>query len=273
MNKNNQLRAIHELVTLDAWVEQVENSSRYNLHVDVSFSQARMGGEEESQVRFRVMVMGCDVVAVVPNEQSLSVVKNSVARSKPSKIKVSQTSEIEKSSGYSIKAALGLKKSEASIGGKHSNSKNEAFKTQRDESVDAIQIRNSKSSDGYYSWQLQSTDRGPLIGSAWDAQNSPRLKIEDRRSFEQIARDNTNRISPVVSVEIRCKREDIIISEIQHKDDTKQTMLQKRKNHSANLAAAEGVIKNIMLEEGLPVANISEIFSELNIADQIVELS
>ena len=53
-----------------------------------------------------------------------------------------------------------------------------------------------------------------IVGRPWDAIKQPRLKLVDQR------KDRTRGIPPTVRVEIKCRREDLLIEDLEIKDET-----------------------------------------------------
>ena len=71
-NSDNRKRALADLVTIDVWHDDF-GKRRVNLHADVVFGTARVGGESESQVRFRLSVKRAEVVVIVPDFEPVSI--------------------------------------------------------------------------------------------------------------------------------------------------------------------------------------------------------
>src|SRR5205823_1663756 len=83
-NSSNRRRAFAEIVSLDAWHEPFsEASSKVDLHADVVFETARVGGEDDSPVRFRLSMRRAEVVIVIPEWEPVGVDKASVSRDNP----------------------------------------------------------------------------------------------------------------------------------------------------------------------------------------------
>jgi hypothetical protein len=82
MNNNvNRQRAFAELVSIDAWHEPFSETCRsVSLHVDATFATARVGGEIESPIRFKLSIKRAEVVVIVPETEPLRVDANSVSR-------------------------------------------------------------------------------------------------------------------------------------------------------------------------------------------------
>jgi hypothetical protein len=83
-NSDNRKRAFADVVTIDAWHESfLEDHAKVDLHVDVVFGTARIGGESQSPVRFRLSAKRAEVVVIIPDSEPVSVDRNSVSRDAP----------------------------------------------------------------------------------------------------------------------------------------------------------------------------------------------
>jgi hypothetical protein len=83
-NSDNRKRAFADVVTVDAWHEEFDDAhSKVDLHTDVVFGTARVGGEPESPVRFRLSVKRAEVVIIIPELEPVSVDRASVSRDSP----------------------------------------------------------------------------------------------------------------------------------------------------------------------------------------------
>ena len=61
-NSDNRKRAFADVVTVDAWHGSfLEGHAKVDLHVDVVFGTARVGGESQSPVRFRLSAKRAEV--------------------------------------------------------------------------------------------------------------------------------------------------------------------------------------------------------------------
>jgi hypothetical protein len=83
-NADNRRRAFADVVSIDAWHAAFgAKRPRVDLHADVVFGTARVGGEVESPVRFRLSVKRAEVVVIIPDSEPVSVDPKSVARETP----------------------------------------------------------------------------------------------------------------------------------------------------------------------------------------------
>jgi hypothetical protein len=119
--------------------------------------------------------------------------------------------------------------------------------------------------DGHYRWNLKPTNGAVLAGRPWDAVSAPRLKLIDLR------KDRTKGIPPTVRVEVRCRREDLKIEDIEIKNETVLEAVKRRSGFDKRLAAAEAYIRDRLTKEGLVINNFQDAFGELTLASTTAE--
>jgi hypothetical protein len=206
------------------------------------------------------------VVTVIPENEPLGVDKLSVSRDHPSvEAKRTRTTETTTKVGGSMKAAAAYSKAvpTASI---VAEAKGETDITDQDkvelvESVAPMSVMQSINAEGYYQWEIKPVTSAYLKGKPWDPVLKPRLKLKDLRK-----RPLKNKIEPGVTVEVRCRREDLDIKEIQLKNESLMNKLLNAPGHRNKLAAAESYIRDELTKEGLFVGNMQEVFSHLTLA-------
>ena len=128
-----------------------------------------------------------------------------------------------------------------------------------------ITVTQSKTPDGHYRWTLQPTLGSHLEGRGWDANKAPRLKVEDRRE------DRSTGIPPVIHVEVRCKREDMIIEDLEVKDAAAWERIRETVGFDRRMAAAEAYIRSRLASEGLEFGDLGEDFADLTVASVICD--
>lgn len=264
-NSDNRKRAFADVVTIDAWHETfLGEFSKVDLHAHVVFGTARVGGERESPIRFRLSVKRAEVVVVIPEFEPVSVDKSSVSRDTP-EFQGRLTELIEQSSQIGAKGSVTASvshtgwnasiSSEAGAQGNVSASK----KIELSAPVQLMMVTQSKTADGNYSWAIESATKEYLKGSPWDAIRQPRLKLVDER------KDRSKGIPPTVRIEIRCRREDLAIDDLQIKDESLWQAVKGRAGFRNRVAAAESYIRDSLSEEGLETDNIHDIFGCLTL--------
>jgi hypothetical protein len=116
-NSENRKRAFADVVAIDAWHDNFsENVSTADLHADVVFGTARVGGESQSPVRFRLSVRRAEVIIVIPDSEPVSVDRTSVSRDAP-ELEGRLTQIIEKSAQTKLKGAVSATLDSTNIAG------------------------------------------------------------------------------------------------------------------------------------------------------------
>jgi hypothetical protein len=124
-------------------------------------------------------------------------------------------------------------------------------------------VTQSKTGDGHYRWIIEMRAGGALSGRAWDALKDPRLKLIDERSNKSL--------EPSVLLEVRCRAEDLIVEDVEVKDEGVWTKASSRFGVKNRLAAAIAYIKTKLVEGGLEVNNIEDKFGEVTLTQVAAE--
>jgi len=273
INSDNRRRAFADVVTVEAWHDAFgKGISKVDLHADVVFGTARLGAEIESPIRFRLSVQRAELLIIIPELEPVSVDTKSVSRDTPS-FEGHLTEIMELSKGANAKA--GVSGSLDVTGGRASLSseaavqvsKRKTKKLELKSNVTLMMVTQSKSPEGYYRWLIESNNNGLLDGRPWDATRQPRLKLIDRRS------DPSKGIPPTVRVEVRCRREDLIISDLRMKDEGLWASVKSRVGHKNRMAAAISYIRSRLSEESLEVQNMEDVFGQLTLGSALAQSS
>jgi len=263
-NESNRRRLFADLVNIDAWHEPFDGTSKVDLHADIVFGIARLGGEADSEIRFRLKAKRAEVLVVIPDTEPVTVDRTSVSRDTPN-VRVSDETTVKR--GKNLKGKVGVS---GNVGSKATalgvdagiSAGAELSKEQKNTVVresGQISVMQSKTADGFYRWILEPADGSFLDGRPWDANTVPRLKLIDRRS------DRSSPLPPCVRVEVRCKREDLEIEELTLKDETVWTALQAHFAHKNRMAAADAYIRSKLISEGLEVKNFDDLFGDITL--------
>lgn len=174
-NSENRKRAFADVVTIDAWHDSFSNEvSAVDLHADVVFGTARVGGDSESPVRFRLSIRRADVVIVIPESEPLSVDRRSVSRDTP-ELEGRLTQVIHQSAQANLKAGASLSVAptkpamSARIDTEAQVSRAASEKLEISATVKFLAVTQSKTADGHYRWQIESRRNSHLEGRPWDA--------------------------------------------------------------------------------------------------------
>lgn len=264
--RNDSRQAFAEVVAVEAWHVPFSDVTRVtDLCVDVVFGTARLGDESNSPVRFRLAIRQAEVVVVVPEVEPVTVDPASVSRDAPHFKGQATTRRTDKRSiwnGGGVFAALSGSRitgaGAVGLGGERSRSRSTDIELAAD--IQNIAITQARSDDGHYRWRLVPQLGESLVGRPWDATKSPRMKLVDRRSKPE------KEIPPSVRVEVRCRREDLLITDVALKDENLWARLKGKSGHQNRLAAAESLIRDRLIEDGLEVGDMHELFARITLA-------
>jgi hypothetical protein len=270
-NTDNRKRAFADVVSIDAWHNEfTDEHSKVDLHADVVFGSARIGGELKSPVRFRLAVRCAEIVVIIPESEPVSVDRNSVSRDAP-EYQGKLTEVVEQTAQGSMKGNVkgSISPTEltaaASAEAAGQASISSTKKLEVSATVQFMFVTQSTTEEGYYRWAVKARSGKDLEGRPWDGAKQPRLKLIDKR------KDHTKGIPPTVRVEVRCRREDLIIEDIRVKDEGLWADVKSRVGFKNKLLAAESYIRDRLAEEGIVVHNIGEIFSQITLGSVIAD--
>lgn len=264
-SQDNRKRAFADVVTIEAWHDNFDSDHpKVDLHADVVFGIARLGGELESPVRFRLSVKRAELVVIIPDLEPVSVDAKSVSRDSP-EFQGHLTEVTEEAVSTNLEAGvsgvLNTKGASVSASGATSMQTGRTAKKKLEMSAEVklLIVTQSRSPEGFYRWLIERGDGASLDGRPWDASAQPRLKLIDERS------DRSKGIPPTVRVEVRCRREDLDISDVQIKDENIWDAVKARAGFKNRMAAAEAYIRMKLAEEGLYADNFDDIFGRVTL--------
>jgi len=268
-NADNRLQAFADVVTIDAWHKPFSTDVREaDLYADVVFGTARVGGEAESAVRFRLSVKRAELVVIIPESEPLAVEPASVSRDTPA-ISGKLTETLVKAKTGRISAAFSAllgrssaAKADVSIAGEASLSSRQELEVTS--LVQLCLVTQSKTEDGFYRWIVEAQARESLQGRPWEG-NKSRLTLLDTR------RDRDKGIAPMVRVAVRCRREDLVIDDLELKDEGVWDSIKDKTGFGNRMAAAESYIRDQLIKVGLEVGNIEDKFGRLSLASVIAQ--
>jgi hypothetical protein len=185
-----------------------------------------------------------------------------VKRERPLTVKSHTISATETAGKLSAAANLNAKSgvsAAASIEGSTGKATKETVTTTSEGG--AITWAQSRRADGQYRWELAPKTARHLLGKVWDAVTEPILAIKSV---------GETKIDPVARVEIRCRREDLLIVGLEAKNETALQKLVSGTIFDNKLAAAEAFIVNSLASRNLDVRNFDDPFGEILLADMLV---
>lgn len=249
---SNQVRNLAEVVTLEAWHDKFDGATkRADLHVNVAFTSGRIGGKATDKVRFRLMLKQAEVVIVIPPSEPAKVDPRSVRRDTRAREGVAtQTCEtdLQGSANAGGKLKLGANGPEAGMdfGASAAASSKAATSVVITEALREMTVVHGLDEDGTsHRWTVTPAIGDELVGQPWRSEDEPRLTVVDTRA------DRDRHIPPSIRVEVRCRREDLVITDIVMADEAKWSILQLNPQHRNRVAAAEAYLRNRLFEERL----------------------
>jgi hypothetical protein len=262
---DNQGLALADVVSVEAWHDSFsQDVTAVDLFVDAVFSMGRLGAEADALVSFELCVRRAEVVVVVPPSEPLTVDPASVSRDTP-KIEGKRTKATKKSQSWGlgfralgellISGPSGSGSLSAEAATKGSTEEN----TEVSETLAAMSVKNSKTEDAQHRWTLTPTLQDYLDGRPWNAKAEPRLKLVDLRKRK-------TGLPPAVRIEVRCRREDLIIKKIKLKDKSRRDVIQARADQRNREIAAEAYIRDQLLRRGLVVGDLRDASAQMTLA-------
>jgi hypothetical protein len=264
----NRRRILSDVISLEAWHEPFSPGRVSAIYVDAVFLEARLGKEPESPVRFTLKLRRAEIALVISPNEPLQVLHASVARDqsvKSARLKSQKTTASRSGSSAAANVAIGSSTgAQVEASGFAGLSKEEQSVVEIDTPVRLILTTQSRTADGHYRWEVKAVHSGPLEGKPWDPLQEPRLSVRDTRTDEK-------HVEGSCYVEIRCRREDLIIEGIKLKGSSRLNFLPQRKRHHNRMAAAEAYILAALTSRSLGSDDIHEPFGEICLANILVE--
>lgn len=274
---NNKYRSLGQIAVVNAWFDPVETNStpRYRFHMDVSFREERLGGEEGDPVRFRVALLQCEVAVVLPDGEANLVIDPRSIASDQANTMVSRSRERVSSRSAEGSASTEIGPTSLSGGLKATVSGNasvtDTVTTQG--STTLLLGRRSRTEKGDLSWIVTCAEESGILNElVWNARTDPRFDLIDNRKKEIRERDARNQLHPTIRVEIICRREDLRIEDIALTDPNDRKSISPFGGDKKRRIAAEAFIKRELLQNGLRAGNIHEPYGRLVVSDMIVSL-
>lgn len=239
-------RVFVDTLSVEAWYDAFAgDSKRADLRVDVTFRKGvPVGAEPESPVRFRLSLKRAEIVVIIPDNGTLGVDQNSVARDAPVGSGRSTNTAVSAKEGIATGEIGGSIRSGVDVVAKVRGETKQSISrsTELNQTVRLMMVLHSAVPNGH-AWEIKPTVGEALEGKPWDVKTEPRLQLIDKR------KDCSTPLPESIIVEARCRREDLDIQDIELKND-KNSFISRKKN---NIAAAEGYIRSQFEKSGLDV--------------------
>lgn len=180
------------------------------VHADVSFLHAKLGDEEDCPVRFSLAVRRAEVHFSIPATEPLAVLQSSVAREQApvgqKKLEVTTGSSGGANAGVSISthhpSNIGME-----LGAHVSAERRTKTSLELTENIGRYIVKHFSNS-GAQCWEITTASSGLLLGKPWDPVLEPRLRIK---------KSGSSPLEPMARLAIKCRREDIVISNLAFK--------------------------------------------------------
>ncbi len=266
LSNESRGRTLADIVSLEAWHKSFgARRGKADLHVDVVFQEGRLGRLQDDDVRFRLSLRQAEVVVIIPSGEPATIDPYSVSRSTPT----ASAKSTREPAYHQSRRRQGEAKSKAGpsdiSGGVELEASVEASARREThiaitEQLKGMTLVHSQTTDGAHRWTVTPNLKQTLFGRPWDASKAPRLAVVDTRP------DRSRGLEPGVRVEVRCLREDLVITDIVVKN-RKSFALFKKKAFANNRAVAEAMIRTRLFEEGLMAGgDISDEFAQMTLA-------
>ncbi|WP_375264208.1 hypothetical protein [Palleronia sp.] len=276
--KDNKRRSLGRLAITRAWFDPIPDRSppRYSFHMDVTFQQERLGGGPNDPVRFQVGLKRCELVVMLPRgEERLKIDPRTIAVGQTTtdvtiRRATSATSEVSAGAGLGVGASGATGSANFSAKAKRSRS----VEATSEEILPVLLGTRSESTDGHQSWNIARMDGAEVLeGLLWNAnKDEPRFELIDGRPPAVRDREERTGLHATVTIEVRCKRQDLEVTEVSLTDPEESKTFARLTNRRKATKVAEAFIKKKLQEEGLRVGDVHEQYSDMVIGDLIVSL-
>lgn len=258
-------QTLNAVVSLEGWHSPLSTKTSVPLHVHVSFGERDIGGEGGSQVSFTLSLRRAELWVLVSETEPIAIDPSSISRTiNKQKMRVTRRSKEATRLGLVAGIRAKLTGLNFSASGRAEKRNEQAIGTSSQQ--ESIGTRYYKAARGEFVWEITSTSSQSLLDAPWDGQAKPRLKLR---------KTSDDKIDPIVRLEVRCKRKDLNITNLEFKDEERQRKVQEREGYKRRLAAAEGLIKDLLIKEGLQTVGeqaLAEPLTDLLLARMICEV-
>lgn len=264
---NNRIRLLSDVLAVDAWYSLLDGSAtRYSVFSDVSFSQARIGGETDTPIYFDLAVRRALLRLYVVENDEITIPRLSVREynhdsqiSSSLQRKNTLTAQISASSGITLGVNNGYKGDLGVAGtidteGTRTSEANLTLHSSR-----YISVRSQTLPSGEFQWHLEPLFVDHLVGRAW-----PR----DSALLDFVVQNPSVLESNVVRILITCKNDDLKIDNIRTKDSEGNWL--SWLSPTPKRAAAAHCIRKSLLEGGLQFRDVENPYCEVQLADLLL---
>lgn len=258
----NNPRTFAQVASLDAWRSPYSGEKALaDLHIDVVFGEGRLGGEVDSPVRFILGLKRAEVHINLDRGGILEIRSSSVARPDQVLGKIDTVTETRGTASASGKIELTEKSAAMRVAAEGEASTETTRRFEQAEMVGTMSVVPIRTQRGY-SFQIKSVNGETLTGQPWSSKNK-RLELVDSKF------DRKRGEPPEPTIEIHCRREDLLISKIQFK---KQKLFSWARLSRKKQVAVEQYIKDELTRLGLDCGNLAEPYAVVVLSDAVPEV-
>lgn len=258
--ENNPRRPFIEVVTLSAWRSEYRDGGIADVFIDVGFDSGRVGGDG-APVRFQLALREAQVLIHRDAANVLELPANSVVRQEPLIADRTITSDQSAEASVDVGLSGGAKGIMPRFNGSARADEKGTRKTKVVQKLHALEASHLKTETGW-AYRIRPSLGRTLSGVPWRAEDR-RLQVKDPRYSSRRGEP------PEPRVEIRCRREDLVITKIEFKD-RKSTLFNRLTKEKQ--AAVEQYIKSELTTLGFDVGDVSDPYTVLVLADAALEV-
>lgn len=260
---NNNQRALTDAAFVLAWRDRHDDTTyESKVFVDVGFRTARLGGEAEAEVQFRLSLKRATIAIKILNNDEGRIVPSSIRREGIIK-KEKSVRKISKSTSETDNDLTLNLSSTSNFGGEigHSSRKGVSIGSEKIENFTEHEMRVLHFIRGsVVEFSIDPVESAFLDGSPW----SVKEEILRVLCYSQSKLCVT---SPVIVVEVLCKREDMHIFDIALK---MQKWIPVVSMQRKKMMIVEQYLKNETIKSGFNSIDMKNPFSNVTLADCIV---
>lgn len=268
MSRNsNSKRILNGLVSLEAWYQKSDlDNGEAPLTVDLVFNEAFFGDQKTDKLQFKVKLNKAQLTVISDRDGNLKIPRKSVRRDAPNMIGSTSVGE-QKSKSVSAGASgeiqiHGMKaKAMAKVNSAAELARSDDSDTQMKFDHGAIIPEHFTNDEGHHCWRFNSAVSKQLHGKAFGT------AVE----VLNLVKASEAQIESSVKVMVECRREDLHIYDIKHKEEAKG-LFRKAAKRTDNLRLAEEIIKDGLMVEGLGEVEMKNNHAVVVIADVLADV-
>lgn len=263
---HNRLRQLQGLVAIDAWHDVPEPGSRVaDLHVYAHFDEARLGGQVEDSVAFRMVLRRAELRVSQTEPASFRMDPAGIWRGgedPKGKVKQTERQSSERSRKFEAKAELRPAALSASASGKLENERSHgsSLEVETEQALSGISVSFQRNDRATPTWLLKATGFAThpegvasLQGLPWSADQQKMLRLVKKEGWKGDDSD--------VRVTVACRREDLHFYDIHVRGADGD--FSPVRNDSPMRVVIEEYLRNALTSEGLPCGDMSSMFSHI----------